>query len=335
MQHLTPRSYRPAPSLRPPPYIPEAPRVPPGTRRRDAVWRAVAQTVIRPFVRVQEHLSDRQLRRAGFHDVFVPTPTGAVRASVARGRGALPPVAVIHGLSSSMADYSLLLARLTASCQGVVAIDLPGHGKSAPLCRHVSEKRFMAGVTAALDQVISRPTVILGHSLGAYFAAKYAAARPQRILGLALVSPFGGPVDPASRRAYIGMFEVRSRAAAHAVSRRTQPGAWYMHPFMNAATRLRFREPSMQRLLHSDLAWSQLTPSLLRSLRVPTALIWGGEEKMVPRAHQGYFIRHLPPHAFVTTVPGMNHAHPAMGTAPFLANLQAFMRRLPRACRAA
>ncbi|HET6345281.1 MAG TPA: alpha/beta fold hydrolase [Myxococcota bacterium] len=331
MQHLMPRSYRPAPSQRPPPYIPEAPRVPPGTRRRDAVWRAAAQGVIRPFVHASERLSDRQLRRAGFRDVFVSTPTGSVRASMAHGRGTLPPVAVVHGLSSSVADYGLLLARLTESCQSVIAIDLPGHGKSAPLGQRVTEKRFMAGVTAALDQVISTPTVILGHSLGAYFAARYAAARPGRTLGLALVSPFGAPVDPASRQAYIRMFEVRSRSAAHAVSRRTQPGRWYMHPFMNAATRLRFQEPPMQRLLHSDLAWSQLSPSLLRTLKVPTALIWGGEERMVPRAHQGYFIRHLPPHTFVTTVPGMSHAHPAMGTAPFLASFEAFMRRLPRA----
>jgi pimeloyl-ACP methyl ester carboxylesterase len=329
VQHVVP-AHRPQ-SVPLVPFVPvsaEAPRLHGGHRRRDALWRTCVEHIIRPFVCAADKVERARLRRAGFADVFVPTPMGPVHANVARGRGTLPPVTVIHGLASTTTDYGPLLRKLTESCERVVAIELPGHGRSAPLRPGTTEAQFMAGVTAALDRLLTTPTVIVGHSLGAYVATRYVAARPERARALVVVSPYGGPVDAASRRAYQQMFEVRSHHAAHAISRRTQPGLFYIHPAMNAATRLRFKSPSLQALMHSDLGRAELSPAVLRGLRVPTLLVWGDAERMVPQAHQRYFARNMPPGGRVEIVPGMNHAHPALGATPFVATLEAYLRRV-------
>jgi pimeloyl-ACP methyl ester carboxylesterase len=61
--------------------------------------------------------------------------------------------------------------------------DLPGLGRSAPSA---------LDAVAWLDQLLGprkRPVVLVGHSLGANFAVRYAHARPKLVSGVVLVSP--------------------------------------------------------------------------------------------------------------------------------------------------
>lgn len=88
----------------------------------------------------------------------------------------------------------------------VIAVDLPGHG--ALTGQSFTTSGAVKVITDALPT--GRPAVIVGHSLGGYFAAMVAARYPDRVRGLAMLGASG---DPASRAAWV------YRAYAHLTRR--------------------------------------------------------------------------------------------------------------------
>lgn len=81
-------------------------------------------------------------------------------------RGSGPPLLLIHGLGSSSANWAPVLDRLSAQ-RSVVAVDLPGFGKSAPLDGPVT----IATLTDAVEDFIDAESLsgvdTVGSSMGA------------------------------------------------------------------------------------------------------------------------------------------------------------------------
>jgi len=99
------------------------------------------------------------------------------------GQGA--PLVLLHGWGLHAGLFAPLGAAL-APIARVHAVDLPGHGDSAPL-----RPWTLAGVVGALERTFereSRPLHVLGWSLGGLIALSWALAHPGRIARLVLVS---------------------------------------------------------------------------------------------------------------------------------------------------
>lgn len=108
-----------------------------------------------------------------------------------------PTLVLLHGIGSNAASYAALAAAMPAAVD-VLAWDAPGYGDSVPLVPDKPTPRHYADALAKfLDTVgISRVT-LAGHSLGALFAASFAAHYPARVGALGLLSPAHGyGVDP-------------------------------------------------------------------------------------------------------------------------------------------
>jgi len=108
-----------------------------------------------------------------------------------RGEGA--PVVMIHGLAASLHDWDALAPELAATGYHACAFDLLGHGESAHpphLEDYTAENVFlhMAAWFGALD--LRKPAVLIGHSLGGYFAFDFALRFTSSVKGLVLVNPF-------------------------------------------------------------------------------------------------------------------------------------------------
>jgi pimeloyl-ACP methyl ester carboxylesterase len=112
-------------------------------------------------------------------------------ADAAHARGELP-VVLLHGIGSGAASWVQQFEALGAS-RRVLAWDAPGYGASTPVAaaspRAMDYAEILSGWLDALD--IER-CVLVGHSLGAIMAGAFAAAHPQRVAGLLLLSPAGG-----------------------------------------------------------------------------------------------------------------------------------------------
>ncbi len=107
------------------------------------------------------------------------------------------PVLAIHGITSSSRTW-LAPARALGGRASLLAVDLRGRGQSGELPPPFGLDAHVLDMIAVLDQLGLAQAVIVGHSLGAYIAARLATTRPDRVKRLVLVDgglPIPGTTD--------------------------------------------------------------------------------------------------------------------------------------------
>lgn len=116
-----------------------------------------------------------------------------------RGHG--PAIVMIHGLGGQMRNFGYALADRLVADHRVILVDRPGSGYSAaaPSAAIAAQAKLVAGLIETLE--LERPLVV-GHSLGGAVALALALDHPDKISGLALISPLTQPQEsvPAAFR---------------------------------------------------------------------------------------------------------------------------------------
>lgn len=114
--------------------------------------------------------------------------------------GAGPTLLLLHGFTGSATTWMPFRASL-GEHHTVVAIDLPGHGRStSPVDpgRYLLE-RFADDIVAVLDSLSLSDVALLGYSMGGRAALHFAVAFGDRLSGLVLESTSPGIGDRAGR----------------------------------------------------------------------------------------------------------------------------------------
>lgn len=116
------------------------------------------------------------------------------------GDAALPPLLALHGWLDNAGSFDRLAPRL-APRHHVIALDLPGHGRSGhlPDGAHYHFVDSVDVVLAAAGALGLPRFDLLGHSLGGAVASLVAAAAPERVGRLALIEALGPLADDGSR----------------------------------------------------------------------------------------------------------------------------------------
>lgn len=98
----------------------------------------------------------------------------------------LPAVVLIHGAGMDHTVWSLQSRYLAHHGRSVLAVDLPGHGRSGgePLD---SIADMAAWVVALLDAAGAAKATLVGHSMGALVALEVASRYPDRVASLGLL----------------------------------------------------------------------------------------------------------------------------------------------------
>jgi 4,5:9,10-diseco-3-hydroxy-5,9,17-trioxoandrosta-1(10),2-diene-4-oate hydrolase len=217
------------------------------------------------------------------------------------------PLLLVHGVGESSAYWRGVLPRL-ADRYTVYAPDLPGYGDSAPLGSQAEDgptpERFAAEMADFLDAVTdpdAGPAVVVGHSLGGSVALELALRHPERVSHLVLedAAGLGYYVNPALRALTTpGYGDVAGRVG------RTPTGAlhraWARVPLMFAQPQLAPPEwvaeqrrlatlphhlPTSLTALRAQVgAFAQRWVLLneLDRIRVPTLVLWGAQDAVVP-----------------------------------------------------
>jgi glycerol-3-phosphate dehydrogenase len=134
--------------------------------------------------------------------------------------GSGPTMVLVHGLGGSAINW-LSVAPLLAERHRVVALDLPGFGRTPP----ISGLRGVTGHRELLDRFLAAvaggPAAVIGNSMGGLIAMMEAAAAPDRVARLVLAAP----VQPNPRGGRIDR-EVLAVFAAYAIP---WLGSWYLN----------------------------------------------------------------------------------------------------------
>ncbi len=220
-----------------------------------------------------------------------------------RGPRDAPAVILIHGTASHLQSWDDWAAGLAGSFR-VVRLDLPGHGLSEPdPTGDYSDERSVALLAALMDRLGIERASIIGSSLGGRIAWKFAAAHPERVAKLVLVSPDGfaspgfeygkAPEVPASlslMKYFLPAFLLRPQlAAAYADKSR-----------MSEETLQRYRDlmraPGNREALLERMRQTVLEPPepYLEKITAPTLLVWGELDRMIPVSNAQDYLRVMP-----------------------------------------
>jgi pimeloyl-ACP methyl ester carboxylesterase len=103
------------------------------------------------------------------------------------GRGMDTPLVLIHGLGGRWQSWLETIPRI-ASQRRVVALDLPGFGRSQPPREAISIPRYAQTVERVCDLLGLDRVIVVGNSMGGFVAAELALRFPARVERLVLVS---------------------------------------------------------------------------------------------------------------------------------------------------
>lgn len=111
--------------------------------------------------------------------------TASGTAYVATGSGA--PLLLLHGVGMRLEAWAPQIVRF-ARGHCVIALDLPGHGESAPLPVGSGLKDFVAWLERTLDELALAQVSLAGHSMGSLIAGGAVASFPDRIARVACLN---------------------------------------------------------------------------------------------------------------------------------------------------
>jgi pimeloyl-ACP methyl ester carboxylesterase len=246
-----------------------------------------------------ENLTHGALRASGIRSRWVDTSVARLHVYDAPGKGTLPTIAVLHGISSSASAYGMLIQRLRTKFRRVIAIDSPGHGKSGDPRVPLTPESLAVSLGEALDVELDEPAVVFGGSLGGAVAMTYALSRPERVCALILASPAGAAMDAEELAQFLKTFQMTSKAdAADFLGRLSERAPWYT-PFITSDLVKVFARPAITSFTASVRPDHLFTPEQLAGLSIPIHLVWGRADRLIPRSSLDFWKKNLPPHAII------------------------------------
>jgi pimeloyl-ACP methyl ester carboxylesterase len=181
-------------------------------------------------------------------------------------------------------------------------------------------------VQEALDTLVEEPMVLVGSSLGGGLALKYALDRPERLVGLALVSPVAARMSPTEWADLLGSFKIESTSQARLLlARLYHRTPWFMSA-LAPGVRDVMRRAAIRDIIRTATLDDLPEPTTLSSLAMPVLLLWGQSERLLPPSALAYFRRYLPPQAVIEEPAGFGHCPHLDDPARLAARIVAFAK---------
>jgi pimeloyl-ACP methyl ester carboxylesterase len=222
-----------------------------------------------------------------------------------------PTVLFVHGAANDHSVWALQSRYFAHHGRNVVAVDLPGHGRSeGPALASV--EAIAQWILQVLDANAIASATLVGHSLGSLACLAAAASAPARAARLALLGP---AVPMAVSDVLLEAARTDDHVAyelingwSHSVPRQIGgnrvPGMW-----MTGAA-MRLMERTAPGVLHTDLVACNAYAGGLEAaaaVRCPALVVLGQRDLMAPPRSAAALCEALP-QPRVVTLPGAGHA---------------------------
>lgn len=219
------------------------------------------------------------------------------------------PLIVIHGGGGSGAAAWLKNANELSRHYSVYVPDLPGFGRSKSMSDRFNLSEFVEFVEEFSHSLGIERFHLVGHSIGAAIALHYALRFPQRIRGLVLVSSWCLGIETAlwvrvlSHAAFCKSLGEIAIAVLKAVRRLP---CLLRAPFKSIHPLSRVKI-DMGRKMTTLKGQTTVLLHRLSELLVPTLLVWGSRDSIVPVSH-AYVAAELIPDCQLHVFEGCGHS---------------------------
>lgn len=247
-----------------------------------------------------------RLLYSGFHNEYT-TIRGNRIHYYEGGSGA--PVVLVHGLGSRAEDWANLMPQLKQAGFHVYAIDLLGYGRSA---RPADASYSIAEEAQYVEDFIAQRGLqkvdLVGWSMGGWVTMRVALDQPERIGRLVLCNAAGIRFVPSFT---IFDFEPTTIPAVQHLYRLLMPQPTDLPDFLARDMVSKFKRLNwvVDRSARSMFRGDDLLDGKLGALQMPTLIIWGKQDHLIPLA-TGISLHEQIPQSVLEIYDGCGHLAP-------------------------
>lgn len=230
-----------------------------------------------------------------------------------------PDVVLMHGGGNNRLAWWRVVPTLATRFR-VILPDIRGHGRSDCPPAEARPQYHMDDLRLILDEVETRRTAIVCHSMAGIAGLRLAQSEPERVRSLVLCA------SPAVRTSEtLEAFRTVEQVLSEPESRRQMTDRAFAPGFQERAAdivflyeRLNELNPQFPRdVLMPGLRQTAVPPEELEPYDVPTLVVAGGRDQMLPPATLARVAEHIPG-ASLTLLDGVGHT-------PFLEDPDSFL----------
>jgi pimeloyl-ACP methyl ester carboxylesterase len=221
-----------------------------------------------------------------------------------------PAIVLLHGSNSQLQTWDEWTSRLKDTYR-IIRLDLPGHGLTGP---DPKNDYSTAASVSVIDRLAANRGLthftLGGNSMGGGIAYAYAVAHPEKLDGLILVDAGGGP-ESKSKRLPIG-FRVMQMPVINRLATVITPRSMIEKSLRSSVTKAGYIDDA-----EVDLYWNMLrrpgnrdatvrrfagygkrdpNPKPIANSPVPTLILWGAKDKLIPVNAVPWFEKQFPDH---------------------------------------
>ncbi len=238
-------------------------------------------------------VQDLSARWAGAPSKFMPVLGMDVHFRDEGPRDDPLPIVLLHGTSASLHTWDGWVEELKVN-RRVIRFDLPAFGLTGPdPLNDYSIAAYVRFVTAVLDKLGVQSCVLAGNSLGGQIAWATAVALQHRVQQLVLVDSAGYPMQsqsvPVAFRIArtpglrVLMEHVLPRGVVESSVRNVYGDPAKVTPaLVDRYYELALRAGNRQALSYRFNQGLSADPSTIKSVNVPTLILWGAKDRLIP-----------------------------------------------------
>jgi pimeloyl-ACP methyl ester carboxylesterase len=255
-------------------------------------------------------VAELKTKYANAESEFVDLGNGLTVHLRDEGPADAPAIILLHGSNSQLQTWDEWTKRLKDKYR-IIRLDLPGHGITGP------DPKDDYSVKASVDVVDRlaanrdlKKFILGGNSMGGGISYAYALAHPEKLDGLILVDAAGAP-DNSKKELPIG-FRIMQMPIINRLATVITPRSMIEKSLRTSVSKGGYITDD-----EIDLYWNMLrrpgnrdatvkrfalyanrdrNPKPAENIAIPTLILWGDEDKLIPVAAAGWLEKQFPDH---------------------------------------
>jgi pimeloyl-ACP methyl ester carboxylesterase len=212
------------------------------------------------------------------------------------------PVVLIHGMSSTLRTWDGW-AEILSHQYRVIRMDLPGFGITGPNANNdYSDAYYVNFMQQFLDSLGVKQCYMVGNSLGGRIAWQYDVAHPEQVRKLVLVDAAGYPIKKPPPVFSLARIKFLAPFFSYFTPRyfvEKSCNDVYGDPsklndtIVDMYFKMALRKGNREAFIAFVQGYKNADTTLIREVKAPTLIIWGGKDRWIPKAHAEAFHRDI------------------------------------------